>query len=125
MSENTSWRRFRGCFLKYSPRQKVPMGYNKLRASNGHLRRTLIARLKATGNNVCWICGKPINMDLKYPDPMSWSCDEYIPVSLGGSGMEFSNLREAHLVCNERRGNKLPQEIKSMKRREIKKSNKL
>lgn len=74
------------------------------RQSNGHARREAVKWLKATGDHVCWICHLPIDMALEYPNPWSWSCDEAVPVSLGGSPYERANLREAHLHCNCSRG---------------------
>lgn len=81
---------------------------NSCRAANGHRRREVVRWLKATGDHVCHICGMPIDMGLRYPDPLSWSCDELVPVSRGGSPYDRDNVAEAHLVCNERRGNSMP-----------------
>lgn len=77
------------------------------RNANGHRRREVVRWLKATGDHRCHICGMPIDMSLRFPDPMSWSCDEIVPVSLGGSPYDRDNVAEAHLVCNERRGNRM------------------
>lgn len=52
----------------------------------------------------CWICGQPVDMTLRWPDPMSRSIDEVVPVSLGGSPFDRANCRLAHLRCNQRRG---------------------
>lgn len=30
--------------------------------------------------NICGICGLPVDMSLKYPDPMSKSIDHIIPI---------------------------------------------
>ena len=87
------------------------MGGANPRQSNGAARRALVRWLKDTGDHVCWICGLPIDMGLKHPDPWSWSCDEVLPVSLGGSPYDRGNVREAHLHCNCSRGNRaLPAE---------------
>lgn len=53
-------------------------------------------------------------MSLRYPDPMSWSCDEIVPVSRGGSPYDRDNVAEAHLVCNERRGNRMDCDAKTL-----------
>lgn len=37
---------------------------------------------------------------------MSFEVDEVVPVSLGGSPIEWENTRPAHRICNQRRGNK-------------------
>lgn len=51
----------------------------------------------------CWICKRPIDYELRWPDPMSFSADHYIPRSLGGALL--GELRPAHLGCNSRRKN--------------------
>lgn len=60
----------------------------------------MVAWLKSTGDHVCRLCGRPIDMTLKFPDPWSWSCDEIVPVALGGSPYDRGNVQEAHLHCN-------------------------
>ena len=53
----------------------------------------------------CWLCRAPIEMGLRGTgDPMSPSVDHVIPRSLGGSD-KLRNLKLAHRLCNERRGN--------------------
>ena len=62
----------------------------------------------------CWICGKPIDYTLRYYidpadgkrklHPYSFELDEITPHSKGGR-MEYSNVRAAHRICNQRRGN--------------------
>lgn len=46
-------------------------------------------------STVCWICLQP----------GATTVDHIVPVSLGGSPLDPSNLRPAHLTCNSRRGN--------------------
>ena len=50
---------------------------------------------------ICQICLKPVDKELKYPDPMSKSLDHIIPIAAGGSH-ERKNVQLAHLVCNKR-----------------------
>ena len=66
--------------------------------------RRLAARLKAE-SRVCWICGLPIDPELKSPHPLSFTLDHVVPVSMGGavSGPGNSYL-PAHRVCNMKRG---------------------
>lgn len=54
---------------------------------------------------VCLIpgCGRPIQRELKHPDPMSASVDHIVPLSRGG-GDTAPNKRAAHLRCNVSRG---------------------
>jgi len=53
----------------------------------------------------CWLCGQPVNKDLKTPDPGSPEIDEVLPISLGGSPIKRANVRLSHRICNVRRGN--------------------
>lgn len=50
----------------------------------------------------CWICGRPVDTALKYPDPFSPSADHVTPRSRGGTN-ERQNLKLAHLRCNTSR----------------------
>ena len=56
---------------------------------------------------VCGICGKPVDMTLKFPHPLSKTIDHKIPVSLGGHPSDISNLQLAHWCCNRKKSNKL------------------
>lgn len=56
---------------------------------------------------VCGICGLPVDMELKSPDPMSKTIDHIIPVSKGGHPSDLSNLQLAHRCCNRQKGDKL------------------
>lgn len=47
----------------------------------------------------CGICREPVDLDLRWPDPMSASVDHVIPRARGGSD-DLSNLQVAHLTCN-------------------------
>ncbi len=57
-------------------------------------------------NDVCAICGLPIDKRLKFPDPMSATADHIIPVAKGGHPSDPSNLQIAHLICNQVKGTK-------------------
>lgn len=73
------------------------------RTSNGNARRKLLAWLRAQGRP-CHICGMPIDYSLPAGHPMSFECDELVPVSKGGSPYDRANVDAAHRICNERRG---------------------
>ena len=60
-----------------------------------HNRKIIFATQK-----ICAICGKPVNFKLKFPDPMSASCDHIIPIDKGGDPSALDNLQLAHLCCN-------------------------
>lgn len=55
----------------------------------------------------CGICGAEIDPALRYPEPMSKSIDHIVPLSMGGTH-EQANLQWAHLVCNIRKGARVP-----------------
>lgn len=86
------------------------------RYANGTRRRAVRAWLAAQGLP-CHICGQPIDYSLDwYVDPkdgrvkrhpLSFEVDEIVPVSLGGSPTDRSNVAPAHRICNQKRGNKM------------------
>lgn len=57
--------------------------------------------------NVCGICGQPVNKKLKAPDPMSPVIDHIIPISKGGHPSAMENLQLAHWSCNRQKSDKL------------------
>jgi 5-methylcytosine-specific restriction endonuclease McrA len=63
--------------------------------------------LAALWDGVCGICGSELDIDLRFPDPMSKSLDHKIPLARGGSH-EQDNLQWAHLICNTRKGARIP-----------------
>lgn len=74
------------------------------RNANGHRRRMVRARVLAE-EETCGICHRLVDKALHYLDPWAPEVDEIIPVSLGGSPYDRSNLRLAHRDCNRARGN--------------------
>lgn len=69
------------------------------------------AELKRVGSHICHRCTYPIDLQLRWPHPASWSADHLVPRSrLNGPDdyrhWHISNLIEAHLRCNQSRGNK-------------------
>ncbi|TQN30602.1 HNH endonuclease [Haloactinospora alba] len=65
------------------------------------------ARLKREGSNVCWLCGRSIDVSLPSTSPMSWTLDHAIPLSVRPDlALDPSNHREAHRRCNSTRGNR-------------------
>lgn len=56
---------------------------------------------------VCGICGKEVDMALKYPHPLSKCIDHIIPVSKGGHPSDIDNLQLAHWTCNRQKSDKL------------------
>ncbi len=56
---------------------------------------------------ICALCGKPVDRSLKFPHPMSATIDHIIPIQKGGHPSALDNLQLAHLVCNQTKGTKL------------------
>lgn len=58
----------------------------------------------------CQICDGEIDPLLQHPDPLSASVDHIVPLARGGEHTR-SNVRCAHLVCNNRRGTRDDSEL--------------
>lgn len=69
-------------------------------------RRDSVRRWLLATQDVCALCGKPIDKTLKTPHPMSAEVDEIIPLSKGGSPIERDNVQLVHRICNQHKGNK-------------------
>lgn len=59
--------------------------------------------------NICGICGKPVDKTLKYPNPLAPCIDHIIPIDKGGHPSDLKNLQLAHWTCNRAKGVKLMQ----------------
>lgn len=71
-------------------------------AKRNDIRRWLLAT-----QDVCALCGRPIDKTLKTPHPMSAEVDEIIPISKGGSPIDRDNVQLVHRICNQRKSNKI------------------
>lgn len=58
---------------------------------------------------ICALCGKPVNKRLKFPNPLSPSIDHIIPIAKGGHPADIENLQLTHLKCNQHKATKLVQ----------------
>ncbi len=63
-------------------------------------------RILAT-RNICEICGKPVDMKLKYGDPMAPTVDHIIPIAKNGHPSDIDNLQLAHASCNRQKSDKI------------------
>ena len=99
----------------------TPEPWDDRRRDNYHRRRArmngapsgdpvMLTALIARDNSTCHICRQPVDMALKYPDPMSRSIDHIIPISRGGLHEE-SNCGLAHLRCNVSKSARLMEEL--------------
>lgn len=59
--------------------------------------------------DVCGICGKPVDKSLKWPHSMSACVDHIIPLEKGGHPSDISNLQLAHMCCNRAKSDKIVQ----------------
>lgn len=57
--------------------------------------------------NICGICGKPVDMSLKYGDPLAPCIDHIIPIAKGGHPSDIENLQLAHWTCNRAKSDKI------------------
>lgn len=57
--------------------------------------------------DVCGICGKPVDKSLKFPHPLSPTVDHIIPIDRGGHPSAIENLQLAHFACNRAKSNGL------------------
>lgn len=88
--------------------------YNESRSDRHGVHRRQFAKQRAklrkyaesVGAN-CSICGQPIDMTLKFPDPWSATTDHIIPVNKGGHPSDPDNLALAHFRCNRLKSDKL------------------
>lgn len=68
--------------------------------------RSARKRILAT-QEICAICGKPVDKSLKYPHPLSATVDHIIPIDRGGHPSDLANLQLAHFCCNRQKSNKV------------------
>jgi 5-methylcytosine-specific restriction endonuclease McrA len=60
----------------------------------------------------CWLCGQPINYNLKAPHPDSFSVDHAKPwVTHPALREDPANLRSAHYGCNSSRQDKPAEQV--------------
>lgn len=61
-------------------------------------------------NGICWLCGEPVDSNLPRVSRMGGTIDHIVPISRGGSDV-LDNCRLAHWICNNRKSNKLVEEL--------------
>lgn len=61
--------------------------------------------------DICALCGRPVDKTLKYPHPMSATIDHIIPIDRGGHPSDIENLQLAHFACNRAKSNKLAESV--------------
>ena len=63
------------------------------------------AAVVAVYGTTCVLCGEPIDLRRRHPDPRSFSIEHLECRSHGGPD-RLANMRPAHLGCNSARGNR-------------------
>lgn len=61
--------------------------------------------------DICAICGKPVDKTLKSPHPMSATIDHIVPIAKGGHPSDITNLQLAHRQCNRAKGTQINPDI--------------
>lgn len=88
-------------------REKTIRREARLRAASQDAEPIDLDLLWETGEGLCGICREPLDPAIKFPDQMCMSVDHIVPLSKGGTH-EQSNVQWAHLVCNKRKGARMP-----------------
>jgi hypothetical protein len=76
---------------------------------SGHAWRQLVAHVREQVeiHGLCCVwCHRPINLELLWPDPMSFSVDHVVALVAGGDPLEPSNAGPMHLGCNASKGSR-------------------
>lgn len=72
---------------------------------HSYRKRTAVLRRRVKAEALpCWLCGRPIDLDLPWTHRLSFTADHVDP--LGKGGKLLGELRPAHRSCNSARGAK-------------------
>lgn len=88
----------------------APKKSPRVRSDHGGVHRKqyeLNKKKLLASQDICAICGKPIDKTLKYPHPLSACVDHIIPIAKGGHPSDMNNLQLAHWACNRSKSDKL------------------
>ena len=77
---------------------------NPRRGKGYAYRRDQLCRRVYAYYDECYICGRPVDKSLPWPDPWYKTVDETIPVARGGSPLDWGNVGLAHNWCNRVKG---------------------
>lgn len=62
---------------------------------------------------LCGLCGKPVDKSLRYPDKWCATIDHIIPLNKGGHPSDIDNLQLAHLWCNRQKSDNVADKLNS------------
>ncbi len=71
-------------------------------------KRARIKKRLMAVERVCWLCLQPLDFSISDPrDPQYVVIDEELPVSKGGSPLDFGNCHLTHALCNGKKGSRI------------------
>ena len=88
---------------KYAPKKKTRNDRPDHQRGGARMQYEKNRQKIIMSQDICGICGQPVDKSLKAPHPLSPSVDHIIPVSQGGHPFDLDNLQLAHLVCNQKK----------------------
>ena len=108
----TTGQRFICCLLYLNSHQGNAAGakYTMVRLDRSGEFRTEFEknrRIILRTQQICGICGNPVDFKEKYPSPLSPTVDHIIPIAKGGHPSDLANLQLAHRWCNRAKSDKL------------------
>lgn len=68
--------------------------------------RRFCAAVLAAYGPVCWLCHRPISLDLHYLHRLAYTVDHVVSLQRGGAPMDLANARPAHRSCNSSKGSR-------------------
>ncbi|MDH5099762.1 HNH endonuclease [Lactobacillus kefiranofaciens] len=82
----------------------------KLARKNGKYDNSIsLEKIYKRDHGICYICGKKLNLDTYYNDPLAPTIEHVIPIIKGGTHT-WDNVKLACRECNTAKGSKLSQE---------------
>ena len=109
-------------FIHKSPppfQRRPPMSYRPDRDSTHRPQFEKNRAIIFKTQSVCAICGNPVDMNLKWPHPLSKTVDHIIPISKGGHPSDIDNLQLAHFICNRLKSDKNNTNKKTQTKEEV------
>jgi len=85
------------------------------RRANGH-RRDQVRRRVLAEEDLCWLCGEPVDKTLPPYLHGSPEVDEVVSVAEGGDPLDRKNCRLSHRLCNVRRGQRTKAALKAKRK---------
>ena len=91
---------------KATPPSRQP-GYRGVHSDWNRAKKTVLAT-----QDICGICGNPVDKSYKWPHPLSPTVDHIVPIIKGGHPTDLHNLQIAHWCCNREKSDKLERQIR-------------